>query len=37
MVDNSYFKDFSVKDFAVLEGPTRVTRGSVETALRGAN
>jgi hypothetical protein len=38
MMANPYFKDISVKDFAVLEGPTRITRGAVaEAALRTAN
>ncbi len=27
MMANPYFKDVSVRDFAVLEGPTRITRG----------
>ncbi len=27
MVTNPHFADVTVKDFAVLEGPTRVTRG----------
>jgi heme-degrading monooxygenase HmoA len=33
MMANPYFKDFSVKDFAVLEGPTRITRGTAEAAV----
>jgi heme-degrading monooxygenase HmoA len=38
MMANPYFKDISVKDFAVLEGPTRITRGATaEAALRTAN
>jgi len=37
MVANSYIQDVSVKDFAVLEGPTRITRGSVEAALKTAD
>jgi heme-degrading monooxygenase HmoA len=32
MVANPYFKDFTVKDFAVLEGPTRITRGLLAEA-----
>jgi hypothetical protein len=38
MLANPYFKDVSVRDFAVLEGPTRITRGvAAEAALRTAN
>ncbi len=38
MIANPYFKDITVKDFAVLEGPTRITRGvAAEAALRTAN
>jgi heme-degrading monooxygenase HmoA len=33
MMANPYFKDFAVKDFAVLEGPTRITRGKAEVAV----
>ncbi len=32
MAANPYFKDFTVKDFAVLEGPTRITRGLLAEA-----
>ncbi len=27
MAANPYFKDFTVRDFDALEGPTRITRG----------
>jgi hypothetical protein len=38
MMANPYFKDVSVKDFAVLEGPTKITRrAAVKAALRTAN
>jgi heme-degrading monooxygenase HmoA len=33
LLANPYFRDVSVKDFAVLEGPTRVTRGLQEVAV----
>ncbi len=33
MAANSHFVDVSVKDFAVLEAPTRVTRGNAEVAV----
>jgi heme-degrading monooxygenase HmoA len=36
MAASPYFKDFTVKDFAVPEGPTRMTRGWVEAASRTA-
>ena len=29
---NPHFADVTAKDFAVLEGPTRVTRGLVQVA-----
>ena len=32
MEANPHFEDFTVKDFAVLEGPTRTTRGLEEAA-----
>ena len=32
MATNPLFEDMVVKDFAVLEGPTRLTRGSAEVA-----
>lgn len=34
---NPHFKDVSARDFAVLEGPTRTTRGSAEAASRTAS
>ena len=37
MANNPHFKDITVKDYTVLEGPTKVTRGPVEPALRNAN
>jgi heme-degrading monooxygenase HmoA len=37
MANNPHFKDVTVKDFAVLENPTRTTRGPAEPALRAAN
>jgi heme-degrading monooxygenase HmoA len=33
MMDNPYFKDFTVSDFAVLEAPTRITRGAAEATV----
>ena len=33
MVANPYFKDFTVKDFAVLEGPTRITYEMAEATV----
>ncbi len=33
LVANPYFKDFSVRDFAVLEGPTRITYGMAEATV----
>ena len=30
LLANPFFGDFSVRDFAVLEGPTRLTRGAAE-------
>jgi heme-degrading monooxygenase HmoA len=33
MMANPYFKDVTVKDFAVLEGPTRITRGLAEATV----
>jgi heme-degrading monooxygenase HmoA len=33
MVANPYVKDVTVKDFAVLEGPTRITRGPAEVTV----
>jgi heme-degrading monooxygenase HmoA len=32
MLANSHFDDITVRDFAVLENPTRVTRGTTEVA-----
>ena len=37
MANNPHFKDVTVKDFAVLENPTRITRGLSKPALRAAN
>ncbi len=33
MMANPYFKDVSVRDFAVLEGPTRITRGLAQATV----
>ena len=33
MMANPHFKDVSVRDFAVLEAPTRVTRGMAEATV----
>ena len=33
MAADPHFEDFTVKDFAVLEGPTRATRGLVGAAV----
>ncbi len=33
MAANPYFKDLIVRDFDVLEAPTRITRGLAETAV----
>ncbi len=33
LVANPYFKDVTVRDFAVLEGPTRITHGMAEAAV----
>ena len=33
MMGNPNFKDVSVRDFAVLEAPTRITRGMAEAAV----
>ena len=33
MMANPHFKDVSVRDFAVLEAPTRITRGMAEAAV----
>jgi hypothetical protein len=32
MLANPHFDDITVRDFAVLENPTRVTRGTAEVA-----
>lgn len=37
MAANPYFKDITVRDFAVLEGPTRITRGPAEAPLGTAS
>jgi hypothetical protein len=33
MMANPHFKDVTVKDFAVLEEPTRITRGKAEATV----
>ncbi len=33
MAANPYFKDLTVRDFDVLEGPTRITRGLAEAVV----
>jgi len=37
LVATPYFKDVTVRDFAFLEGPLRITRGTAEAPLRPAN
>jgi hypothetical protein len=37
LVANPCFKDVNVRDFGVLEGPPRITRGAAEAPLRTAN
>jgi hypothetical protein len=33
MLADPHLEDFTVKDFAILEGPTRATRGLEEAAV----
>jgi heme-degrading monooxygenase HmoA len=33
MAANPYFKDLTVRDFDILEAPTRITRGSAEATV----